>query len=132
MHNIISDLRQKGPIKGVINLAMVLGDAPMATMTGEKWDRALRVKIDSSWILHQETLKDDLELFILFSSIASVCGNRNQGNYHVANTFLNALAEYRQSINKPGIAIALGAMSKPVFFFVHRQGSPFTIVNYHT
>ena len=114
--SILSTLRQTAPIKGVINLAMVLGDAPMASMTGEEWDRALRVKIDSSWILHEETLDDPLDFFILFSSIASVCGNRNQGNYNVGNTFLNALAEYRQSIDRPGISIALGAMSKCLFF----------------
>lgn len=70
-------IRKERPIKGVINLAMVLGDAPMATMTGEEWNRALRVKVDSSWILHEETLQDSLDVFILFSSIASVLGNRN-------------------------------------------------------
>ena len=107
-----SHAREKLPIKGVIHLAMLLADAPMATMTGEEWDRALRVKVDSSWILHEETLKDSLDFFILFSSIASVLGNRNQGNYNVANTYLNALAEYRQTLDLPGISIALGAMSE--------------------
>lgn len=109
---ILSNLRRDRPVKGVINLAMVLGDAPMATMIAEEWDRGLRVKIDSSWILHEETLQDSLDFFILFSSIASVLGNRSQGNYNVANTFLNALAEYRQLFDLPGISVALGAMSK--------------------
>lgn len=110
--DILAALRAERPIKGIINLAMMLGDGPMESMTGEEWDRAMRVKIDSSWIIHEETLQDSLEFFILFSSIASVLGNRNQGNYNVANTFLNALAEYRQSLSLPGISIALGAMSK--------------------
>ena len=109
---ILSSLRRKRPIKGVINLAMVLAGAPMATMTAGEWDHGLRVKIDSSWILHEETLQDRLDFFILFSSIASVLGNRSQGNYNVSNTFLNALAEYRQSLDLPGISVALGAMSK--------------------
>ena len=109
---IFCKLRDECPIRGVINLAMVLGDAPMSTMTPEEWDRVLHVKIQSSWILHEETLKDRLDFFILFSSIASVLGNRNQGNYNVANAALNALAEYRQSLGLPGISVALGAMSK--------------------
>lgn len=109
--DILSKLRSERPIKGIINLAMVLGDAPMATMTAAEWDRGLRVKIDSSWILHEETLQDDLDFFILFSSIASVLGNRSQGNYNVANAYLNALAEYRQSLDRPGISVALGAMT---------------------
>lgn len=110
--DILKQIRQAGSIKGVINLAMLLGDAPMADMKGHEWDRALRVKIDSSWILHEETLQDPLDIFIMFSSIASVLGNRNQGNYNVGNTFLNALAEYRQSLGLPAISIALGAMGE--------------------
>ena len=112
VHSTLSTIRSTGPIKGVINLAMVLGDAPMASMTDDEWDRALRVKVDSSWILHEETVDDELDHFILFSSIASVCGNRNQGNYNVANTLLNALAEYRQKNGRTGVSVALGAMSE--------------------
>lgn len=107
-----SHARERRPIKGVIHLAMLLADAPIATMTGEEWDWALRVKVDSGWILHKETLQDKLDFFIVFSSIASVLGSRNQGNYNVANTYLNALAEYRQTLDLPGISIALGAMSE--------------------
>ncbi|KAL8647622.1 MAG: hypothetical protein Q9226_006354, partial [Calogaya cf. arnoldii] len=68
--SILSSIRTKEPIIGVINMAMILGDAPMASMTGEEWDRALKVKIESSWILHEETKRDELEAFVLFSSIA--------------------------------------------------------------
>ena len=112
MKNALVQVRLAGPIKGVVNMAMLLGDAPMAVMTGEQWDRALRLKIDSSWILHEETLEDRLDIFIMFSSIASVLGNRNQGGYNVGNTFLNALASYRRSLGLTGLSIALGAMSK--------------------
>lgn len=108
---ILSAIRAKEPIKGVINMAMILGDAPMASMTGEEWDRALKVKIESSWILHQETKNDELDFFVLFSSIASVLGNRNQGSYNVGNTFLNALATYRRREGRTAVAVALGAMS---------------------
>ncbi|KAL8782267.1 MAG: hypothetical protein Q9213_005541 [Squamulea squamosa] len=111
MSNILAVIRTREPIKGVINMAMILGDAPMATMTGDEWDRALKVKIESSWILHEETKDDKLEFFVLFSSIASVLGNRNQGSYNVGNTFLNALATYRRREGRTAVAIALGAMS---------------------
>ncbi|KAI4123666.1 MAG: hypothetical protein LQ338_005156 [Usnochroma carphineum] len=111
MSSILSSIRSKQPIKGVINMAMVLGDAPLASMTGEEWDRALRVKIDSSWILHELTQEDDLAVFILFSSIASVLGNRGQGGYNVGNAFLNALAVWRRKQGKVGVSIALGAMT---------------------
>ncbi|KAL8994776.1 MAG: hypothetical protein Q9169_005338 [Polycauliona sp. 2 TL-2023] len=110
--SILSSIRAKEPIKAVINMAMLLGDAPMASMTGEEWHRALKVKIESSWNLHEETKGDDgLDAFVLFSSIASVLGNRNQGSYNVGNTFLNALAVWRRREGRTGVAVALGAMT---------------------
>ena len=110
--NVLGQIRKGNAIKGVINMAMLLGDAPLVDMAGWQWDRSLRLKIDSSWILHEETLDDPLEFFIMYSSIASVLGNRNQAGYNVGNTFLNALATYRHSLGLPGISIALGAMSE--------------------
>ena len=112
VEDTLNQVRQEGPITGVINMAMLLGDAPIADMAGWQWDRALRLKVDSSWTLHEETLDDPLEFFIVFSSIASVLGNRNQAGYNVGNTFLNALASYRRSLGLTAISIALGAMSK--------------------
>ncbi|KAI4174174.1 MAG: hypothetical protein LQ343_002509 [Gyalolechia ehrenbergii] len=111
MSEILASIRRGGEaIRGVINLAMVLGDAPLANMTAEEWDRALRTKVQSSWVLHELTLDDDLDVFILFSSIASVLGNRGQGSYNVGNAFLNALAAWRRKQGRVGVAVALGAM----------------------
>ena len=108
----LSGIRGLGPIKGVLNMAMILADVPLATMTGEEWDICLRLKVDSSWILHEETLNDKLDFFFLFSSIASVLGNRNQANYNVGNAFLNALAEHRHTLGLPAVSVALGAMTE--------------------
>lgn len=69
VRTFVASIRKKGPIQGIVNLAMILGDAPMASMTGEEWDRALRLKIDSSWILHEETMDDDSS----YSQVSRVC-----------------------------------------------------------
>ena len=58
--SILHQLRSKGPTEGIIDLAIFLGDATLANMTAEEWDRVLRVKVDSSWILHKETFQDHL------------------------------------------------------------------------
>ena len=112
MQNALAQIRQTSQIRGVLNLAMVLEDSQFASMTGEQWDRAVGSKRDSSWILHEETMSDELDFFILLSSIASVLGNRGQGNYNIGNTFLNALARYRRSLGLTAISVALGAMSE--------------------
>ncbi|PWY95188.1 putative polyketide synthase [Aspergillus sclerotioniger CBS 115572] len=107
----LESIRQVIPIRGCLNLAMILKNSPFSTMTDEQWDDVLRVKVDTTWNLHQHTLQDDLDFFIMFSSISSICGNRAQANYATGNAFLNSMAEYRHGLGLPGTAVALGAMS---------------------
>lgn len=108
---VMMEVRKERPIRGCLNMALVLENSPIMTMNGSQWDRALRSKVDSTWNLHQATLADKLDLFIMFSSISSISGNRTQANYATGNSFQNAMAGYRKSLGLPGISIALGAMS---------------------
>ena len=101
-------VRQSAPIRGCFNLAMILADSPFSTMTPEQWDRAVQVKVQATWNLHTLTLSDQLDFFIMFSSVSSILGNRTQSNYAAANAFLNGMAEYRKSLGLPATAIALG------------------------
>ena len=105
---VMRTTRAQRPIRGCLNMILVLDNSPFMTMTGTQWDRALRSKVDSTWNLHQTTLADELDLFIMFSSISSICGNRTQANYATGNSFQNAMAEYRRSIGLTAISIALG------------------------
>lgn len=111
VQRVMESIRQVVPICGCLNLAMVLADSPFSTMGGREWDQALQVKVKSTWNLHQHTLQDSLDFFVMFSSITSICGNRAQANYATGNAFLNSMADYRQDLGLPGTAIALGAMS---------------------
>lgn len=108
---VTMEVRKERPIRGCLNLALVLDNSPIMTMNGSQWDRALRSKVDSTWNLHQATLVDELDLFIMFSSISSISGNRTQANYATGNSFQNTMASYRKSLGLPGISVALGAMS---------------------
>lgn len=105
---VLSSVRKTFPIRGVLNMAMVLDDSPFMTMTGDQWDRT---KVDTSWNLHRSTLSDSLDFFIVFSSISSLIGNRTQANYAAGTAFQNAIAKYRRSLGLTGIAIALGAVT---------------------
>ena len=111
MDNVLNEVRRCRPIRGCFNLAMVLDNAPLMSMKPAQWDNALRAKVDSTWNLHHATSSDNLDMFIMFSSISSICGNRTQANYATGNSFQNSLASYRRSLGLPGISIALGVMS---------------------
>jgi non-ribosomal peptide synthetase component F len=109
LQSALAQIRQSLPIKGCINLAMVLSDSAISTMTPEQWDSAVQVKIKSTWNLHTVTMQeDDLDFFVMFSSVASIFGNRTQSNYATGNAFLNSMSGYRHSLNLPATTIALG------------------------
>ena len=104
-------IRKTAIIRGCINLAMILADSAISSMTAEEWNRAVQVKIQSTWNLHNATLGDPLDFFVMFSSISAIFGNRTQSNYATGNAFLNSMAEYRRSQDLPATAIGLSPVT---------------------
>lgn len=84
------------PIAGVANAAMVLRDRPLSSMSIDDLETVLRPKVDGSKNLDELFCDDELEFFILFSSMASVVGNPAQSNYGAANMFMSTLAAQRR------------------------------------
>jgi acyl transferase domain-containing protein/thioesterase domain-containing protein/NAD(P)-dependent dehydrogenase (short-subunit alcohol dehydrogenase family)/acyl carrier protein len=96
------------PLRGVIHGAMVLQDVPLAQMTATQMESVLRPKIDGAWNLHQLTRDLPLDFFVLYSSVSSMIGNVGQANYAAANSYLDALAEYRTAAGLPATSICWG------------------------
>lgn len=101
------DLNSK-PLKGVFHLAGVVHDGLIAHLTDEDIRKVFIAKRDSALILHQLTQNIQLDLFVLFSSSASLLGAQGQSNYAAANGFLDGLAHVRQQQGLPAIAINWG------------------------
>ncbi|KAI0096719.1 fatty acid synthase S-acetyltransferase [Nemania sp. FL0031] len=100
----------ESPLKGVIQMAMVLRDKSFENMTFDDWHAASAPKIQGTWNLHNATLGMDLDLFIMFSSLSGAIGQRHQANYASANTFLDAFAQYRAGLGLPASTIDIGAV----------------------
>ena len=100
------------PLAGVIHSVGVLSDAALTNQNWESFQQVLWPKMLGAWHLHRATRQRDLDLFVLFSSIAGVLGNAGQANHAAANAFLDQLAGHRRALGLPGLAVAWGAWSE--------------------
>ena len=103
--------RDLPPLGGVVHSVGVLSDAALGNQTWERFETVLQPKMLGAWHLHRATMDRDLDLFVLFSSIAGVMGNPGQANHAAANAFLDQLAAHRRALGLAGQAIAWGAWS---------------------
>ena len=120
MEHIIAAIeKSSNPLQGVFHLAGIVRDGLLVNLSDEDMHSVFSAKMDSALILHQLTKAIPLDMFVLFSSSASVLGARGQANYVAANGFLDGLAHLRQQQGLPALAInwgpfhSIGMTAKP-------------------
>jgi polyketide synthase PksN len=84
-----------GRIDGVIHAAGTVRDAGLPNKTVEDVRAVLSPKIAGAVHLDLATADEDLDVFVLFASLAGAVGNAGQSDYAYANAFLDAFAERR-------------------------------------
>ncbi|GAA5013325.1 SDR family NAD(P)-dependent oxidoreductase [Streptomyces siamensis] len=84
------------PLRGVVHAAGLSEPQFLRESDPDTYDRCLHAKVDGTWALHNATVDQDLELFVSFSSIASVWGSQHLAGYSAANAFLDSFAHFRQ------------------------------------
>ncbi|KAG4273107.1 acetyltransferase [Fusarium proliferatum] len=95
------------PIRGVLQMSMVLRDKPFADMSLEDWDTAVKPKVHGTWNLHLAAPKD-LDFFFATGSISGSFGTPGQANYAAGNTYLTALFEHRRALGLPASVLQIG------------------------
>ncbi|MGY0055282.1 SDR family NAD(P)-dependent oxidoreductase [Streptomyces sp. LZ34] len=108
LRRVLEAIPADRPLTAVVHAAGALADAPLETLTPGHFDAVLRPKVDAALNLHELTAAHDPAVFVLFSSIAGLCGTPGQANYAAANTFLDALAEHRRAAGQAGLSLAWG------------------------
>ena len=98
------------PLKGIVHAAVVIDDGLIISMDEEQIRRVLAPKILGAQYLHQLSLDQELDFFILFSSATTLFGNPGQANYVAANRWLEALAHNRRAMGLPATSICWGAI----------------------
>lgn len=99
--------RATKPVKGIFHLAMVLRDAPILDMTYENWTEAVVPKVEGAWNLHNTFKDEELDFFVMTSSLVTLIDQPGQGNYAAANTFLESFVQYRHRLGLPASVLGV-------------------------
>ncbi|KAH9209066.1 hypothetical protein DL95DRAFT_467116 [Leptodontidium sp. 2 PMI_412] len=97
------------PIKGVIQASMVLKDILFSTMSLQgHWNPVLHPKVFGTIHLHDLLRDQDLDFFVMTSSVLGAIGAATQSNYSAANAYLDHMARHRHNLGLQATSIALG------------------------
>ncbi|WP_082022569.1 type I polyketide synthase [Mycolicibacterium setense] len=96
------------PLAGVAHLAGVLDDALLGQQSVERFRTTLTPKAFGADYLDRLTKDDDLDFFIVSSSVSSLFGSPGQANYATANALLDGLIAQRRAQGLPATGINFG------------------------
>ncbi|MFE4022777.1 type I polyketide synthase [Streptomyces sp. NPDC059101] len=100
---------QQPPLAGVLHLAGVLDDGVLLLQSPERLSRVMAPKARGAWNLHALTLDEQLDFFVLFSSVSGLLGTPGQATYAAANAFLDGLAAFRRGLGATALAVQWGS-----------------------
>ncbi|MEK3951688.1 SDR family NAD(P)-dependent oxidoreductase [Paenibacillus sp. FSL H7-0703] len=96
---LLDSMQQEfGRVHGIIHCAGVIHDNFIIKKTSEEFLEVLGPKVSGLVHLDEASSGQNLDFFVLFSSISGSLGNPGQADYSTANAFMDAYAEYRNAL----------------------------------
>lgn len=96
------------PLRGVFHGVLSLRDSSLVRQTRESLQAMFAARVRGAWLLHERTKTRALDLFVLSSAAGTLLGAPGQANYSASNTWLDALAHYRQACGLPALTVQWG------------------------
>ncbi|MEU4268201.1 type I polyketide synthase [Streptomyces sp. NPDC026092] len=97
------------PLTAVVHAAAELGAAALTETDAARFARTVSATVAGAAHLHEllaEGDAEDLDAFVLFTSVAGVWGSGGQGAYGAATAHLDALADHRRAGGRSATALA--------------------------
>lgn len=86
-----------GVLNGIVHCAGMIADNFLVKKTKEEFAAVLGPKVKGTYNLDEASVEQDLDFFVLFSSLTGAMGNVGQADYAAANGFMDRYAEYRNA-----------------------------------
>ncbi|XP_070141375.1 fatty acid synthase [Drosophila kikkawai] len=111
---LISDAAKLGPVGGIFNLAVILRDGTFANQNESHFLECFSPKAIATKYLDElsRIFCNQLEHFVVFSSVSCGHGNAGQTNYGMANSIMERIIECRNRDGFPAKAIQWGAVGE--------------------
>ncbi|MFC5216742.1 type I polyketide synthase, partial [Streptomyces coerulescens] len=109
--DLIAAVPAETPLTGVVHTAGLPQNTPLTDTTPNSLAQVVSAKVTGARHLHELTAGLDLDLFVLFSSVAAVWGSGGQAAYAAGNAYLDALAQHRRTLGLPATSVAWGPWS---------------------
>lgn len=104
VRNAIVQIKETfGGINAVIHAAGIYNNQMIVDKELTDIKKCLSPKIQGSMILEQELARENLDVFIMFSSLSAVLGDFGQCDYSIGNCFLLGMARYRERLRRQGL-----------------------------
>ncbi|XP_071966186.1 phenolphthiocerol/phthiocerol polyketide synthase subunit C-like [Antedon mediterranea] len=104
-------------LRGIFHCAAQYDDRLIESIEPDSWKRVIATKSWGALLLHQTSIKFNvqLEYFVMISSVVQLVGNTGQASYCAANTYLSSLGHYRRNQGLPATVICPGVIGDTGF-----------------
>ncbi|KAI0438847.1 hypothetical protein F4803DRAFT_569116 [Xylaria telfairii] len=109
--HMIEEAAVSRPIKGIVHAAVSYLDLSFDKLSLPRWQKSLEAKVQGTRNLHEASLSQPLDFFIMTTSLLAVYALATQGAYTAANNFQDAFARYRRRMGLPASTVSFSLIS---------------------
>ncbi|MGD6960813.1 SDR family NAD(P)-dependent oxidoreductase [Fictibacillus phosphorivorans] len=100
---LIEEIKENfGEVNGVIHSSGVIQDSLFLQKTKNQMENVLAAKVTGTVNLDEATKNENIDFFVVFSSLSAILGNLGQSDYSFANSFMDQYVLKRDQLRKMG------------------------------